>query len=108
MTALELLDAELDSTTRDLVGDTLTYTLPGSDPMTFAAIIDYGERVEPGLNAVSNDITAEVPMDKVPAPSAADIVDLPKLPGQRFKPLNWIRNECGDGWVIVLKLKPGA
>jgi hypothetical protein len=98
-TALEALDAELDSTTRALLGDTITYTLPGQAPMTFAAIVDYGERVEPGGQAVSDDVTIEVPFTKVPEPSNRDVIDLPKLTG-RFKPLNWLRNEAGDGWLI--------
>jgi hypothetical protein len=100
-TALENLDAVLDSTTLALVGDTVTYTLPGLAPMTFPAIVEYGERVVPGGSAVEDDLSVEVPFTAVAAPSNRDIILLSKLPG-RFKPLNWIRNEAGDGWVIRL------
>jgi hypothetical protein len=100
-TAMEAFDAELDSTTLALLGDTITYTLPGQSPMTFPAIVDYGERVEPGAQAVADDIMLEVPFTKVPEPTGRDVVILPKL-AERFKPLNWLRNEAGDGWLIKL------
>jgi hypothetical protein len=107
---LEALDAALNSNTLALLGDTITYT-PAAGALaepTFKAIVDYGDQIDDlgGTRAVVNDCAVEVPVATIAEPDGADIIDLPRRPGERFQPKDWKLDESGMNWLIVLKTKP--
>lgn len=106
--ALEDFDAELDSTTLALLGDTIIYTPSAGVPLTFRAIVDYGDDIErlSGTGVVRGECAVEVPVATIAQPSGADLIDLPKRAGERFLPKDWKLNKAGDGWLILLKRKP--
>jgi hypothetical protein len=109
MSTLEALDVELESTTRALLGDTITYTPAGGSALTpFDAFVDYGESADRrgGSRIIQDDMSVEVPVSIIAEVDKADVIELPKRPGKRYQPRDWLRDETGDAWVIALKEKP--
>lgn len=109
MSALEALDVELESTTRALLGDTITYTPAGRPSLpAFDAIVDYAESADRrgGSRLIQDDMSVEVPVSLVAEPDGKDVIALPKRPGKQYHPRDWLRDESGDCWVIALKEKP--
>lgn len=106
--SLEDFDDALESRTRDLLGDTITYTPFGGAPITFKAIVDYSGTIDQlaGSKVAADDCVAEVPNSIVPVPTGQDIIDLPKRPGVRFMAKDWVPDETGMSWLILLKKKP--
>src|SRR4051812_20002895 len=105
--SLEDFGSELNLTTVDLLGDTITYTPQGGSPATFKAIVDYGDEVErlAGSNVIHGECAVEVPLSRVPFVQSGDVIHLPKT-GLDYKPRDSRRDESGDNWLIILKRKP--
>lgn len=108
--ALEDLDAPLEQTTRDLLGDTITYTPAGGGPLTFKAIVDYGDNIEQlgSSGVMTSDCAVELPVSIIAEPAKGDVALLPRRPGQRFGPKDWKRDETGFNWLVPLARLPDA
>ena len=108
--ALEQLDATLETTSRTLLGDTISLKLAGQDPVELLAIVDYGEDSEQlgARRAVTGDCAVEIPLSVVAtrAAMAAAEITLPKRPGETLVPKNIELDETGMSWLVVLKKKP--
>lgn len=106
--ALEDFDAALNATTLDLLGDTITYKPYGGSPLTFRAIVDYGDNVEQlsGSEMIVGDCAVEVPKARIAEPDKRDEIVLPKRVGQTFQPKSYRLDETGMNWLILLKKKP--
>jgi hypothetical protein len=106
-TALEAWDEPLNATTLGLLGDTITYTPSGGEPLSFTAIVDYGDTTErlSGSKVVTSDVSVEVPVNVVSEPTSADVIDLPKT-AQLYQPKDWLLDQSGDNWIVALKKKP--
>ncbi|HEX5183589.1 MAG TPA: hypothetical protein VFW19_10615 [Allosphingosinicella sp.] len=102
------MDATLNATTLDLLGDTITYTPFGQPTLTFKAIADYQEKktVAGVTSTIESEAAVEVPIAAVAAVSGKDVVTLPRLPGLSFNPKQYTLDEGGLNWLILLKKVP--
>lgn len=104
---LEDMDRILDRTTTDLLGDTIRYR-PANAPVfgTLSADVIYvdGEMPFDGGQVIAQDITVSVLMVDVPAkPGKAVRLQLPKIAGRTFRPINVRRDKMGTSWEFELK-----
>lgn len=105
--SLEDFDALLESKTRDLLGDTITYIPAGGAPLTLKAVVDYSDTDETlgSSRAASSDVAIEVPVSIIATVSSGDVVTLPRT-GLNYQPRQSLRDESGMSWLILLKVKP--
>lgn len=106
---LEALDEELESTSRELLGDTITYTPHGGSPRTFKAIVDYGdgERELGGSGVISPDRAVEVPRSIIASVDPRDTIHLHRLRLDHLPKGEAKLDETGMNWLVLLKRKPG-
>lgn len=106
--ALEDFDALLETGTRGLLGDTITYTPKGGEPLTIKALVEYDDQEQSlaGSRVVAGDCAVEVSVADVPVWNGADEIVLPRRPGQVFLPKKVMLDETGMNWLIGLKKKP--
>lgn len=107
---LEDLDRLLDRTTTDVLGDTILYRPAGATVYgSLSADVNYRDGSVPfgGGDVIAQDVKVAVLMVDVPAkPGRDDRIQLPKIPGHTFRPLNPRRDESGTGWEFELKDVP--
>lgn len=108
MAGLEDFDAALETTTLELLGDTIAYTPSGGSPLSLKAIVDYAESFDQlaGSRVQSDDLAVEIARTAVAEPSGADRLTLPKRPGETFKPRDWRSDETGANWLVLLAKVP--
>ena len=108
--ALEDMDAVLNGTTLDLLGDTITYKPSGGSARSFRAIVDYGDDVEQlsGSQVVKGECAVEIPLTEAATRAEAEAAEytLPRRPGQVFQAKNVMLDKSGTNWLVVLKRKP--
>lgn len=105
--ALESLDASLNATTLDRLGDSVTYTPLGAAAKTVKALVDHddAERDFGGSRAVADDPAIEVAKTDIPVVDPGDVIRLPRT-GLDYKPKGAARTDStGLNWLIQLKRK---
>lgn len=105
---LEALDDALESTTRETVGDTISYKPTGGVAADILAIVDYGDETErfAGTRLTTGEVAVEIPLSIAPTRDATAEFVLPKRPGETFVPKQIQLDETGMNWLVVLKKKP--
>lgn len=105
---LEALDPTLNSATLALLGDTITYTPNSTAGPTIKAIVDHAQNIEQfsGSKITRDDLAVEVAKTDVEEPSGEDRIELPRRPGETFKPKDWTSDESGMNWLILLQSVP--
>ena len=107
---LQDIDALLDRTCVDVLGDTIQYRATGAAEFTgISAHVDYADKLRSieGVEAVDQDMRVELLKADVPAmPAAAVRIRLPLLPGRTFKPVNVGPNSSGTHWAFDLEDVP--
>jgi ribosomal protein S5 len=107
MTELEALSPELFAKCDDTLGDTITYVTATGAILSIAATVDYGDgRRDIGAgHMVDQEMMIEIRKSLLPAaPSSAVRMQLPKRPGQTYRPGTVKTDETGHYWLIVPKL----
>jgi hypothetical protein len=110
MPRLEDLDRILDRTTTDVLGDRIVYR-PAGAPLyaSLSAIVDYRDGQVPfgGGEVVAQDIKVNVLIVDTPTRPSKDVrLQLPKIAGRTFRPINVRRDEPGTGWEFELQDVP--
>lgn len=104
---IEDYDAILDRTCADVVGDTISYKAVGAAGYSDKqAHVDYrdGEVTLGSTEAIEQNISIEIMKSDVPAkPTKAVRIQLPKVPGATFAPINVRTGSSGTHWVFELK-----
>jgi len=87
------------------LGDEITYTVAGSDPVTFDTWVEFGTAlINPGRSTASMEkVTVEVPTDLVPEPASTDRITVALLPGKTWEMASRERGPTGMVWILDLK-----
>ncbi|MBB4859635.1 hypothetical protein HNO88_002964 [Novosphingobium chloroacetimidivorans] len=107
---LQDVDALLDRTCVDVLGDTIQYRIAGATAFTaVSAHVDYADKLRSieGVEAVDQDMRVELLKSDVPSkPGALWRIQLPALPARTFKPVNVGSDASGSHWAFDLKDVP--
>ena len=107
---LQDVDALLDRTCVDVLGDTIRYRVAGAPGfIDLPAHVDYADKLRSieSVDAVDQDIRVELLKADVPAkPGKLVRIELPLLPGRTFHPINVGNNASGTHWAFDLKDVP--
>lgn len=107
MTILEDMEGELyGSSFTDIVGDTISYKPDGGSYGDVTCFVDYSDQAISfdGTQVVDQDISIEITKTAVPAkPNANCRIQLPKVSGATFKPVNIGTDQSGNCWKFQVK-----
>jgi hypothetical protein len=103
---LDSMTELLDETSRDVLGETIQYKPSGGSYAGLGAHVDYGEATErfEAAQIVTQAIRVSLMKADVPAkPGSAVRVQLAKLAGLTFKPVNVASDSAGTHWEFDLE-----
>ena len=101
---------DLDRITAEVVGDPITYTPAGGQPLTFNAFVENDDVLVGFGNTSGTVCDAHVQVRKidVPVKPAKDSVFFLPRVGRSFNPKEATSDKTGRLWNIALKLIPGS
>ncbi|BBD98046.1 hypothetical protein SAMIE_1015470 [Sphingobium amiense] len=108
---LESRTEKLFSKSDQLLGDTITVVMPGSDPVTIKRQVSHRDktRVLDFAAATAQDILIELDKATFPTrPQGTWRITLPRLPGRTFAPAGANTDESGFYWEVGVKEVKGA
>jgi hypothetical protein len=97
---------DLDAIVLGIVGDPIEYQVSGFGPaLQIRSFADHGDQtVEFGATAGTvGDASIQIRIIDVAIPNKADVITLPRIAGQTFRPARWERSRCGRFWNVSLK-----
>lgn len=107
MPSLRDFEGRVNRACMDGLGYDLLYKAVGSaryvEKLAFIDHTDAARSIDGGM-MIDQDVTLEVLRDDVPAkPTDACRMQLPRIPGKTFKPVNVRSDETGTHWSFELK-----